>query len=74
MNRQFRVNGIAGIETHIELLNEVKGGYEARVTSDHITGYSESYEFIGDELLESCLRTGYLEPITSAERQAVLTA
>jgi len=75
MNRQFRVNGIAGIETHIELLNEVSGGFEARVSSTNATGLRESFEFIGNELLDSCLRTGYLEAIEEpAYAHAVLTA
>jgi len=75
MNRLYRVRGIAGVETTIELLNEVAGGYDARVSSSSATGYRESYEFIGDELLESCLKTGYLEhvPIAACEH-TVLTA
>jgi hypothetical protein len=75
MNRQYQVNGIAGIETRIEILCEVQGGYEARVTSTHKTGFRESCEFIGDDLLESCVRTGYLVAIEeSAFSHAVLTA
>jgi hypothetical protein len=73
MNRQFRVIGIAGIETRIEILSEVSGGYEARVTSTNETGLRESCEFIGDELLESCVRTGYLVPVEEPAC-AVLTA
>lgn len=60
MTKQYRVKGISGIETFIELLNDVEGGYEARITSVSAHGVRESCEFIGDELLESCLRTGYL--------------
>ena len=60
MNRQFLVNGIEGIETRIEILDEVEGGYETRVTSISATGIRKSFEIISDELLESCVRTGYL--------------
>ena len=60
MNRQFRVVGIEGIDTRIEILNEANGGYETRVTSTSATGIRESFEFITDELLDSCLRTGYI--------------
>lgn len=63
MNRQYRVNGIQGIETYIELLTEVDGGYEARITSTNTTGVRESLEFVSDELLSSCVRTGYLAPV-----------
>jgi len=62
MSSQFRVNGIEGIETHIEILKEVPGGYETRMTSINHSGVRESIEFMSDELLESCIRTGYLVP------------
>ena len=72
MNRQYRVNGIEGIETHIELLCEVDGGYEARITSTNERGVRESLEFVSEELLESCVRTGYLSLIeTPAELHSV---
>lgn len=77
MNRQFRVNGIAGIDTHIEVLNEVSGGYETRIVSISETGIRESMEFMSDELMESCIRTGYLvaeESPAETWLDAVLTA
>jgi hypothetical protein len=74
MNRQFRVKGISGIETHIELLVETTGGYEARITSSGEYGVRESCEYISDDLLESCLRTGYLIELTAVEEAAVLSA
>lgn len=75
MNRQFLVNGIAGIETRIEILNEVQGGYDVRVTSTNTTGIRESFEFITDELIESCVRTGYLVAVDEpAHMHAVLSA
>ena len=75
MNRQFLVNGIAGIETRIEILNEVQGGYDARVISTNTTGIRESFEFITDELIESCVRTGYLVEVDEpAHMHAVLSA
>ena len=60
MTKQYRVKGIPGIQTHIELMNQVAGGYEARITSVDGHGVRESCEFISDDLLESCLRTGYI--------------
>jgi hypothetical protein len=75
------VKGISGIETFIELLAEVPGGYDARITSIAEYGVRESCEFISSELLESCIRTGYLSEIEelaetqeSARREAVLSA
>lgn len=60
MNRHYRVNGIEGVETRIELLGETDGGYDTRITSTSATGVWESYEFINEDLLDSCVRTGYL--------------
>ena len=75
MNRQFRVNGIEGIETHIEVLGEVTGGFDTHITSITPTGLRESFEFMSDELVESCVRTGYLVPEGSpAASEVVLTA
>ena len=74
MNRQYRVKGIAGIETYIELLTETEGGYESRLTSISEHGIRESCEFISHELLDSCLRTGYLTEVTADEPVAALTA
>ena len=79
MNRQFRVKGISGIETRIELLEATAGGYEARITSTGDYGVRESVEFVSDDLLESCLRTGYVVELAPAnhvpaEEPAVLTA
>jgi hypothetical protein len=75
MNRQYRVRGIEGIETHIEILSEVAGGFETHITSITETGIRESYEFMSDELMESCVRTGYLVPEeVTAVAAAVLTA
>lgn len=79
MNRRYRVKGISGIETYIDLLAETTGGYDARITSINEYGVRESCEFISTELLDSCIRTGYLSPVeavapTGVEREAVLTA
>lgn len=79
MNRRFRVKGMSGIETYIELLSEAPGGYDARITSVAEYGVRESCEYISSDLLESCIRTGYLSPIDEAQldeatREAVLTA
>ncbi|MFW5738114.1 MAG: hypothetical protein ACOCYX_04320 [Spirochaetota bacterium] len=78
MNRRFRVKGISGIETYIELLNEAPGGYEARITSISEHGVRESCEYISDDLLNSCIRTGYLSLVeelpVEREAETVLSA
>ena len=74
MNRQYRVNGIEGVETFIELLVEVDGGYEARITSTNEHGVRESHEFVSDELLESCVRTGYLSLVESPAHLHTISA
>lgn len=60
MNRQFRVNGIPHVETRIELVAPADGGWEAHITSVIDSRVRESYEFISNELLGSCVRSGHL--------------
>ena len=60
MNRQFRVNGIPRVETRIELVAPAHGGWEAHITSVTGSRVRESYEFISDEFLGSCVRSGHL--------------
>ncbi len=67
MNRRYKVKGISGIETFIELLSTAPGGFEARITSVTDHGVRESCEFISTELLDSCVRTGYLSEATADE-------
>lgn len=67
MNRRYKVKGISGIETYIELLTTAPGGFEARITSVTEYGVRESCEFISTELLESCTRTGYLSEVSAEE-------
>ena len=65
MNRLFRVKGVAGIETVIQVLNEAEDGYDVHIrsVSDYIV--RESDEYVSRDLLESCLRTGYLSEVRS---------
>lgn len=74
MNRQFRVKGVTGIETYIQILAESDGGYEVRISSVTEHGTRESCEFISDELLESCIRTGYLKEIKTPSRALAVSA
>ena len=75
MNRRFRVRGISGVETYIELLAEVPGGYDARIISIAEHNVRESCEYVTCDLLDSCIRTGYLAPVEEpALREAVLSA
>lgn len=74
MNRQFRVKGVTGIETYIEILAESDGGYEVRISSVTEHGTRESCEFISDDLLESCIRTGYLIEVKTPNRELAVSA
>jgi hypothetical protein len=74
MNRRYRVKGISGIETYIELLTTAPGGFEARITSSTEYGVRESCEFISTELLESCVRTGYLSEVSAEDIPAAETS
>ncbi len=67
MNRQYKVKGVTGIHTYIELLSEGEVGFQIRLTSVTEHGVRESCEFMSHELLESCIRTGYLREIEPSE-------
>ncbi|KGE71596.1 hypothetical protein [Spirochaeta lutea] len=61
--RQFRVQGMAGVETTISILGENRSSYTILMVSTTPYGTSESEETLTKELFESCIRTGYLEEI-----------
>lgn len=74
MNRQFKVKGVTGIETYIDILAKSDGGYEVRISSITEHGTRESCEFISEDLLESCIRTGYLTEIKKPARTMAASA
>ena len=59
---RYRVKGIQGLDTVLEIAESHAEGYRIRITS--VTGESvkTSEEFITRHLLETCIRTGYLQP------------
>jgi len=59
--KQYRVKGIAGVETYLEVLREETEGYRIliRTYTDH-DAVRESEEFISFHLFDACVRTGYL--------------
>ena len=58
--RRFRVRGVEGLETYLEVLSEDQNGFHLRITSTGIHGMRESFEYISKELFDVCLRTGYI--------------
>ena len=59
--RQYKVKGIAGVETYLEVTREDTEGYRIliRTYTDH-GSVKESEEFISFHLFDACVRTGYL--------------
>ncbi len=58
--RTFKVKGAEGLETTIEVIGTRSDGYDIVIRSESHFGVRESTDFISYDLLESCLRTGYL--------------
>jgi hypothetical protein len=59
--KQYKVKGIAGVETYLEVMREETEGYRILIRTyadDH--SIKESEEFISFHLFDACLRTGYL--------------
>ncbi|AFG36343.1 hypothetical protein [Spirochaeta africana] len=59
----FRIKGMHGIETYMEILREEDDGFHIHIHSSTPYGESDSEEYISSDLFDSCLRTGYLIPV-----------
>ncbi|GAB6088658.1 hypothetical protein [Spirochaeta dissipatitropha] len=59
----FKIKGMSGIDTYLEILNEESDGYTVHMHSTTQYGESDSREYISKDLFKSCLRTGYLIPV-----------
>lgn len=58
----------------VTILEETDEGYIIRIVRDK-DGYDEvTTEFLSREMFESCVRTGYMTKIESAEEKLVATA
>lgn len=58
--KQYRVKGIAGVETYLEVLREETEGYRILIRTYTDSSVKESEEFISFHLFDACVRTGYL--------------
>lgn len=65
----FRVKGMSGITTYLEIIREESDGFQVHIHSSTPYGESDSEEYISSDLFESCLRTGYLLPVPLPARQ-----
>jgi hypothetical protein len=61
VHETFQVRGNSHITIYMELLEEQSKGFRVRITSVGHYSAKESEEYITKALLDSCLRTGYLE-------------
>ncbi len=63
-SRVFRVKTVNGVETYIRILRDTVDGYDILITSQSGGRERTSEEYISRELVESCMRTGYLTEVT----------
>ncbi|HUX51598.1 MAG TPA: hypothetical protein VMW73_12430 [Spirochaetia bacterium] len=59
----FRVKSVDGMQTFMRILKESHDGYQILITSSSEGRDRTSEEFISRDLVESCLRTGYLTEV-----------
>lgn len=57
--REFLVNGSSSKES-VTILEELKDGYNVKITRYREDWRTEREEFMPKQLMESCLRTNYL--------------
>jgi hypothetical protein len=65
MSKTYRVKGREGLETYIEVLKERGNGYDVRITTIREYSTTQTDEHVSTDLLDSCLRTGYIEETTA---------
>ena len=59
--KHYKVKGIAGVETYLEVVKEETEGYRILIrTYTEDDAVKESVEFISFHLFDACVRTGYL--------------
>ncbi len=63
---RYQVKGIKGLNTTLEITESHAEGYRIRITSVAGDSTKTSEEFITRHLLETCIRTGYLQPALEA--------
>ena len=61
--KQYRVQGMSGVDTVITILQDLGSSYSILMTSHTPIGTSETEEILTKELFASCLRTGYLAEV-----------
>ncbi|MBN2626074.1 MAG: hypothetical protein JXA95_05355 [Spirochaetales bacterium] len=64
--REFMVNGSTSKES-VTILQELKDGYNVKITRYRDDWKTEREEYMPKQLLETCLRTNYLveKPLTA---------
>jgi hypothetical protein len=63
---RYQVKGIKGLNTVLEITETHAEGYRIRIVSVSEGNQKTSEEFITRHLLETCIRTGYLQPVAEA--------
>ncbi|MBQ4331936.1 MAG: hypothetical protein IJC31_08875 [Spirochaetaceae bacterium] len=55
---------------YMTILREMEDGYVVKIVRDHDGYEEETTDFLSKSLFESCLRTGYIEKITTSNKLA----
>jgi hypothetical protein len=63
----YKVKGGHSASTYLEIIEETAEGYTVSIVQEFENCRKVTQEFMGRDLFESCLRTGYLTRIESAD-------
>ncbi|MEE1167027.1 MAG: hypothetical protein UHP28_07760 [Treponema sp.] len=69
--KSYSLKSLGNKNDYMTIIKETKDGYVIRIVRD-LDGYEEkTTDFLGKELFESCIRTGYLTEIAEPVKVAV---
>lgn len=63
----YKVKGGHSASTYMEIIEETAGGYTVSIVQEFENCRKTTRDFLSKELFETCLRTGYLTRMESAD-------
>ncbi len=60
---QYKVKEGSGVDTYLEIVKEYEDGFDVLIISVCDNYKKETTEYMSRKLLETCLRTGYLQKL-----------
>ncbi|MDR1894810.1 MAG: hypothetical protein LBQ61_09040 [Spirochaetales bacterium] len=64
---RYLIKSSSPYESYLDIIQENQEGFQVLLTREYENGLTRKEEFMGRELFESCLRTGYLQRAAGKE-------